>query len=92
MWLIYLEYLVSGLLILAFNKCFHLKASGHACGVAGPLALLIYFRVPVLIPGCFVLGFTWWASLHMKRHTPWQLLGGTLIPLASIAALILILP
>ncbi len=36
MWIIYLEYLLSGGLIVLFNKCFHLKASAHACGVAGP--------------------------------------------------------
>lgn len=89
-WLIYLEYLLSGLCILLFNKVFHLRASGHACGVAGPVALLLYFRVHALIGGLVVLVITWWASLMMRRHTWQQLLGGTCIPLAVLAVLCLL--
>lgn len=84
MWVIYLGYLLSGLGVFAFNRFFHLKASGHACGVAGPAALLVYFRLPAVIPGLVILALTWWASLRMKRHTWQQLLGGTLIPIAAV--------
>ena len=42
--LIYLEYLLSGMMILLFNKCFHKKISGHACGVFAPICLFIYLR------------------------------------------------
>ena len=35
--LIYLEYLLSGMMILLFNKCFHRKISGHACGIFAPI-------------------------------------------------------
>lgn len=87
MWILYLEYLISGLVILLFNKCFHLRASGHACGVAGPVALLVYFGIPALIGGLVLLTATWWASLQMMRHTVWQLAGGTAIPLAVICLL-----
>lgn len=90
MWMIYLEYLLSGLLILLFNKCLGLRASGHACGVAGPAALLVYFRIPALIPGLIILALTWWASLRMKRHTAGQLLGGMAIPVAVILVLTLL--
>ena len=69
MWMIYLEYLLSGFLILFFNKCLGLRASGHACGVAGPAALLVYFRIPAFISGMIILALTWWASLRMKRHS-----------------------
>ena len=36
---IYLEYLLCGITMLIFNKVFHLKASGHACGIAAPVLL-----------------------------------------------------
>ncbi len=90
MWVIYLEYLVSGALIVLFNKCFLMKASAHACGVAGPCALLLHFHVNVLVPGILALALTWWASLRMKRHTISQLAGGTVIPLAVMCLLSLI--
>lgn len=40
--LIYLEYLLSGMVILLFNKCFHKKISGHACGVFAVLFLISF--------------------------------------------------
>lgn len=87
LWIIYLEYLLSGLLIFACNKLLHKKASGHACGVAGPAALLVYFGIPAWIPALLVLAAVWWASLVMRRHTWGQLAGGTLIPVAVMAVL-----
>lgn len=90
MWIIYLEYLLSGGLIMLFNKCFRLKASAHACGVAGPCALLLHFHVPALVPGILALALTWWASLKMKRHTAAQLAGGTVIPIAVMCLLALL--
>lgn len=85
--MIYLDYLLSGMVIFVFNQVLHLKASGHACGVAGPAALLTYFGLPALIPGAILLALAWWASLIMKRHTVWQLLGGSLIPVGVLAVL-----
>ena len=85
MWIIYLEYLLSGLCIFIFNKCFGLKASGHACGAAGPAALLccfgIYFFAAV---GVLLTALVWWASIKTERHTLKQLIGGTAIPTAVI--------
>lgn len=87
LWVIYLEYLLSGAILLVLNKCLHLKASGHACGVAGPMVLLFYFDIKAVIPGLCIMVLTWWASLHMKRHTLSQLLGGTVIPVCIICLL-----
>lgn len=87
LWIIYLEYLLSGAIILILNKAFHLKASGHACGSAGPVALIVYFGIPAFLPGLLILALTFWASLITKRHTPWQLLGGTVV---SVAVLLLL--
>ena len=39
--IIYLEYLFCGITMLVFNKLFKLKASGHACGVIGPMLIIV---------------------------------------------------
>ena len=88
--LIYLCYLISGALIILFNKLCHLKASGHACGVSGPFTLLVLFGHPIGYLGIIVLLMTWWSSLKIKRHTIWQLFGGTLIPIITLVGLIYI--
>lgn len=87
LWVIYLEYLLSGLCILVFNKAFHLKASGHACGVGGPICLLHYFQLPILLPGVLLIFAVCWSSLKMERHTWPQLFGGACIPVAVMAIL-----
>ena len=83
--MIYITYLISGLFVLLTNKLLHFRASGHACGVAGPFLLLIYFGQPIGYLGIGVLGITWLTSIYMKRHTWLQLLAGTTIPFLSLA-------
>lgn len=53
--LVYLGYLLSGALIALFNKTFAIRASGHACGVAGPIAFLYVFFGPRALWGLVVL-------------------------------------
>ena len=81
-WLLCLEYLLSGLVILLFNKVFHKKISGHACGIAGPILILAYhgisWAIPVGLPLLLLVGA---ASLKTGRHTVAQLVGGSLVPL-----------
>lgn len=90
---IYLTYFLSGVGILVFNKLFHIRASGHACGVAGPVALLVYFLGPAALPGILLLALVFYASLKMHRHTLPQLFAGSFISLVSlIIALLLIAP
>lgn len=89
-WVIYLTYLFSGILIMLFNKLFHFRASGHACGIAGPFAVLIYFGQPCGYVGILILALAWLSSLHMKRHTNLQLIGGTLIPILSLGLVLMI--
>jgi hypothetical protein len=88
---IYIAYLISGSLVALINKMLHFRASGHACGVAGPFLLLIYFGQPIGYLGIGVLVITWLASLYMKRHTWPQLLAGNMIPFISLA-LVTMLP
>ena len=78
--LVYLEYLFSGIMMLVFNKMFHLKASGHACGIVAPVLLFAYFNmfIPAVIGGLFVVPVLI-SSLKTKRHTMPQLLGGCMI-------------
>ncbi|MBQ9748424.1 MAG: hypothetical protein IJV98_06535 [Clostridia bacterium] len=89
MWLVTLEYLISGVLILVFNKVFHLRASAHGCGTAGPIFLLMYFGL--YIPSAIMAVLTvvaYVSSVKMKRHTYPQLIGGSLISVLLLAVLI----
>lgn len=78
--IIYLTYLFSGVSLVLLNKVFKIKASGHACGVAGPIVCLIYFIGPWVMFGLFVLAAVYWASLNMNRHDKSELLIGTTVP------------
>ncbi len=82
---IYLDYLISGVLIAVFNKLFHLKASGHACGIVGPVAMLIYWGlyIPAAV-GAVLTVFVFMSSIKMKRHTFLQLLGGSAITVSAL--------
>ena len=40
--MVFVEYLLCGISILVSSKVFKKKASGHACGVVGPVAMLVY--------------------------------------------------
>ena len=83
--LIYLEYLLSGMMILLFNKCFHRKISGHACGVFAPIGLFIYFKLYICAAiGIVIAVFVYISSLHTKRHTLPQLIGGSIVPFAVL--------
>ena len=84
LWLIYLTYFFSGLLLTLLNRLTKVRASGHACGVAGPVALLIYMRGAPALPMLLLLPLVYWARLAMKRHTPVDLVWGTLTPLLAL--------
>ena len=91
LWLIYVEYLLSGLLIVVFNKIFKLRASAHACGVAGPTVMLAYLGVYyTAIPGILLYVAAFISSIIMKWHTWQQFVGGTFIPIVSLAFLVLV--
>jgi hypothetical protein len=77
---IYLTYLFSGVSLVLLNKVFKIKASGHACGVAGPIFSLIYFLGPWVLLGLLLLAAVYWASLSMKRHDKSELLIGSTVP------------
>lgn len=74
--------------MIVFNRGFHLRASGHACGIVAPVLLFIYFNmfIPAVIGGFFVIPVLI-SSLKTKRHTVPQFLGGCMI---SVVCLIII--
>ena len=87
LWLVYLVYLVSGVCIFVFSKVVHFKASGHACGIMGPVAFLMYFGIYWAVGGILVYLAAFWASVKMKRHTVSQFIGGAAIPVAALFVL-----
>ena len=82
--LIFLTYLFSGISIALSSFVFGVKASGHACGVSGPIAMMIYVLGLPYIALYGLLGVVVWASLKIKRHTPVQLLLGSVIPVLAM--------
>ena len=85
--IVFATYLLSGVLVVAFNRLSHVRASGHACGMAGPFAMLASFGL--WAAGCLgipLLAVVWWSSLKTGRHTASQLFAGTLIPLFALGA------
>lgn len=83
---IYAGYLFSVLIILVANKLLHVRVSGHACSVSGPLVYSGYFLgVWGIVVGALCWGVILWASLVMKRHTLKEFLLGTLTCLVSFS-------
>lgn len=77
----FITYLLSGMTLLLVNKVTGLKASGHSCGLLGPLAALVYFVSPWTLPvGIILFGLALWSSVYMKRHTLVQFFVGGAIP------------
>ncbi len=79
----FLTYFVSGLLILVCDV-FHLKPSGHACGVAGPIVFLAVFVSPWFLFGLVVLLLTLWASIKLKRHSLKEFCVGSVVPIVAM--------
>ncbi len=83
---VYTIYLLSVLLLLLWNKVFHLRASGHGCSVTGPLVLSGYYIGvigAVLGAACYLAIF--WASVTMKRHKWDEFLGGSVLCMLACA-------
>ncbi len=85
-------YLLSVVLLLIFNKLFHLKASGHACGVLGPLLFAVYFMGWAwAIPCAVIAAAVVWSSIALTRHTPRELFFGGACALASFVSMGLVI-
>lgn len=83
---IYTTYELSVIILLLFNKGLKLKASGHACSVAGPVAVCtMFFGWKGLLIGIMVMAVVFWASIESKRHTFRELAFGALSSIIAMA-------
>lgn len=87
---VYLTYLLSGVITALFSFLFHIKASGHACGVSGPITVMSIFCSPLFALGYALLIPVYRSSLLLKRHTPFQLILGTATPIVCLAISVLV--
>jgi len=75
-----------GLMII--NMLLHYKASGHAAGVSGPVAVMIYIYGIIAAPLLVLLLLITWARLAAEGHNLWQtIVGATMSGLISIGVL-----
>ena len=77
--MLFLIYFFSALVLTVFNKALHIRASGHASSVTGPIGFLCaavggWF----CLLGAFLFGVILWASVRIKRHTIPEFLLGSL--------------
>ena len=84
--MLFAEYLLCGISVFISGKVFKKKASGHACGVTGPVAMLIYLGlyIPALV-GALLVVPVYISSVKTRRHTPGELILGSVIPVAMLA-------
>lgn len=87
---LFLTYLLSGAFTAICSFAFKFKASGHACGVSGPIAMLVHYLGAPYMLGILLLIAVFFSSLKLERHTLAQLVGGSVIPILSMYAALLI--
>jgi hypothetical protein len=74
--------------LIVINLLMHYKASGHAAGVSGPVASMIYLFGVWATPLLLLLPLVTWARLAAKGHSFWQtVVGATMSGLISVAVL-----
>ena len=83
--IIYLTYLISGLGVALINKLTPIRASGHACGIVGFVALLVFFAGPWGLLGLGFYAAAFVSSLFMERHTIREFIVGSFIPIIGFA-------
>ncbi len=90
--LICLTYLISGVLILIINKVLKLHASGHGCGVCGPIPVLLVLGLYAAAAIYAVSAvFVCISSVRSKRHTLSEFLGGAAVSVVTALLLALFL-
>ena len=81
---VFLTYFLSIVILTLLNKVIKVRASGHACGIAGPLTLAVYFLGAHSVVWCAVIfAAVIWSSLVLKRHTFGELVWGGLTAVAA---------
>lgn len=80
---IFLAYLASGLVLSFVNKILGFKASGHACGVSGPLKLLYLLIGNNVLWSALLIPLVFWSRISLGRHTIKELITGTIVGIIS---------
>ena len=65
--------------LIVFNLLLRYKASGHAAGVSGPVASMIYLYGVIATPLLALLPLVTWARLAAKGHSFWQTVVGAVL-------------
>ena len=65
--------------LIFFNLLLRYKASGHAAGVSGPVASMIFLYGVIATPLLALLPLVTWARLAAKGHNFWQTVVGALL-------------
>ena len=93
-WLVYilfLSYVISIVLLLLLNAGLRFRASGHACSMTAPAVLLTWKLHPLmLIPSALLIAAVYRSSLKLSRHTLPQMLSGSAVSLLACAISILV--
>jgi len=76
--------------LIIFNLVLRYKASGHAAGVAGPVAAVLYFFGFMASPLASLIPLTIFARIATKGHNFWELVTGSVMSI-SITVLVLLL-
>jgi hypothetical protein len=87
---LFATYFVSGFILLLTNRFLNIKASGHACGLLGPIAFLIFLLRGASCYLVLLVPLVFWARLKLERHDMKQLIIGSLtgiIPTIMVFAL-----
>ncbi len=74
--------------LIIFNLILRYKASGHAAGVAGPVAAVMFFFGIPAVPLFSLIPLTIYARIAAKGHNFWQLVTGSVMSI-SITLLVL---
>ena len=89
--IIFGTYFLSVLVLTLMNKVIKVRASGHACSIAGPIGLVCYFLPPVCIIASLCLyAVIFWASVHMGRHTVKEFIWGSVSSPLSLCVVALL--
>ena len=85
-----INYTLITLGLIVFNLILRYKASGHAAGVAGPVAAVLYFFGLIATPLVSLIPLTIFARIAAKGHNIWELVTGSVLSI-SITVLTLFL-
>ena len=80
---IFAAYVASGGILALINKFIKFKASGHACGISGPITLLYYFLGGPVLCLYLILPIVFWARISLGRHSFKELIAGAGVGILS---------